>query len=268
MKYQIIGGNNKLDKILQDKAEELIERKNIVTLEEIKEKAKNTKRIIRDFNSALKNDKKITLIAEIKKASPSLGDINTEVDIKEQARVYESAGASAISVLTDAHFKGEIGFLEEVSSVTTIPILRKDFIFDPYQVYESYVAGADALLLIATVLDQQALEELINLTHELGMECLVEAHTQEDLDKALKTKAEIIGINTRNLKTFEVSLDNIINIASEIPKDRLLIAESGIETGEDVRRLAQAGARAILVGTTLMKTDNVGAKVKELCVDL
>jgi anthranilate phosphoribosyltransferase len=268
MKYQTIGGNNKLDKILQDKEQELIELKKLVSLEELKQRAKNLKREIRDFAFALKNNSKVSLIAEIKKASPSLGDINTEVDIQKQARIYENAGVSAISVLTDTHFKGEIGFLEEVKKVTKIPILRKDFIFDEYQVYESYLVGADAILLIATVLDQKTLNNLIGLTHEFGMECLVETHTQEDMDKALASKAKIIGINARNLKTFEVSLDNILNLTNQVPKDRLLVAESGIETRKDVEKMRDAGARVILVGTTLMKAKDVSAKVRELCINL
>ena len=259
---------NKLDAIISDKKRELESLKKTVSLEELKRRVKVVKREVRDFKSALENNSKISLIAEIKKASPSLGDINTNVDIKKQAKIYESAGASAISVLTNKHFKGEINFLKEVKIVTNIPVLRKDFIFDPYQIYESYLAGADAILLIATVLNQKTLSALVDLTHKLGMECLVETHTKEDIDKVIKTKAKIIGINARDLKTFEVSLDTIVNLAKEIPKDRIVVAESGIETRADVERLAEVGIKVILVGTTLMKASDVSVKVKELCMSI
>ena len=263
---------NKLDAILSAKKQELELLKKIVPLKELRQKVKITPRIIRDFKKALENNPKdnykIKLIAEIKKASPSLGDINIKVDIKEQAKLYESSGANAISVLTDSHFKGEIDFIEQIKKVTSVPILRKDFIFDSYQIYESYLAGADALLLIATILDEKMLCELVNLTHKLGMECLIETHTKEDINKALKTKAKIIGINARNLKTFEVSLDNIINLARQIPKDRFVVAESGIETGADVTALVKTGVRGILVGTALMKASDVGTKIKELSVNI
>ena len=258
---------NKLDVIISDKKQELELRKKLIPLQELKQKVNITPRKIRNFKRALENNPKIGLIAEIKKASPSLGDINTNIDIRKQAKIYESAGASAISVLTDAHFKGELGFLKDVKKVTTIPILRKDFIVDPYQIYESYLAGADALLLIATILDQKTLSELVDLTHKLGMECLVETHTKEDIEKALKTKAKIIGINARDLKTFEINLDTIINLVQEIPEDRIIVAESGIETNADVKRLEKAGARVILVGTILMKSLNVRAKVRELSIN-
>jgi len=259
---------SKLDEIFRAKAEELELLKKLVPLEELKRRVETTPRSIRDFLKALENNPNMSLIAEIKKASPSLGDINLDVDIKEQAKKYESAGANAISVLTDKRFKGEIGFLKEVSEVTTIPILRKDFIFDPYQIYESYLAGADSLLLIATKLDEKTLNELIDLTHELGMECLVEVHTKEDIEKIKKTKAKIIGINARDLRTFQVSLDNITNVIGEVPKDRLIVAESGIETSANVERLAKLGARVILVGTTLMTAKDVSAKVRELCIKI
>lgn len=267
MTYIHTSENNTLDLILQDKASELLQLKKSESLESLKVRSKE-KRTIRDFKTALENPNKISLIAEIKKASPSAGDINTEVDITKQAQIYETSGASAVSVLTDSHFKGELAFLEKIKAVTTIPVLRKDFIFDPYQVYESYVAGADAILLITSILDVDTLKELLALAHELGMECLVETHTKEDIEKALQTDATIIGINARNLKTFEVSLENTAVLAKGVPKNRILIAESGVETKEDVQRMKESGARSILVGTTLMKAVNVEEKVKELCIEL
>jgi len=169
-------------------------------------------------------EKNVALIAEIKKVSPSAGDINVGVDILTQARAYETGGAHALSVLTDAHFKGELSFLRQIKNVTTIPILRKDFIFDPYQIFESKYYGADALLLVASILTAKRLNELVELTHKLGMCCLVESHNQDDLIKALTTKAKILGMNARDLCTFEVDFNNITDLAPLVPADRLLVA--------------------------------------------
>ncbi len=261
---------NKLAAIFEEKRKELDLFKRHVTLKELMAKVEIHTRTVRNFLDALENNPNMSLIAEIKKSSPSRGDINLSVDVKEQAKKYEAAGVNAISVLTDIRFKGEIGFLNEVREVTTVPLLRKDFIFDVYQIYESYLAGADALLLIASELDEKTLCELVDLTHKLGMECLVETHAKADIDKALKTKAKIIGINSRNLgsENMEVDLGNVVNLAKHIPKDRLIVAESGIETKADVKRLAKAGARVVLVGTTLMTTKDVDAKVRELTIKL
>ena len=218
----------------------------------------------RSFIDAIKNKSHISLIAEIKRASPSLGDINVGVDIVEQAKTYEQGGASTISVLTNKHFKGSMGDLVQIKAATNIPILRKDFIFDPYQVYESYYCGTDAILLIATILDLPTLRKLLGLAHDLGMECLVEVHDEKDLAKALATDSKIIGINARNLKTFEVDLGTVVDLAQQVPRDRFIVAESGIESAVDVRKVAIAGAQAILVGTTLMKANNVSQKIHEL----
>jgi len=268
MESETLNKNNKLNIILRDKKQELKILKKFLSLKDLKQKVKITSRKIRNFKSTLENNSKIGLIAEIKKASPSLGDINTNIDIQEQAKIYESSGANAISVLTNVYFKGKLSFIEDVKKVTIIPIIRKDFIFDQYQIYESYLAGADVLLLIATILDGDTLTKLIDLTHELGMECLVETHTKEDIKKTLKTNAKIIGINARDLKTFKVNLDTIINLSKEIPKDRIIVAESGIETRKDVEHLVKAGIRVILVGTILMQIHNVAKKIKELCINL
>ena len=206
----------------------------------------------------------MALIAEIKKASPSEGNINLDVDVQSQARAYSDGGASAISVLTDSHFKGELHDLERVKQVTAIPILRKDFIFDPYQIYESKYYGADAILLIASILSLEKLNELLALANDLGLGCLVEARTSEDLKKILATPAPVIGINARDLTTFQVNLDHVTALAHFVPTDRYLIAESGIETEADVQRLVGARVKGVLVGTALMKAKDVGAKIKEL----
>lgn len=217
-----------------------------------------------NFKEFLQKDK-LALIAEIKRASPSKGDINLNIDIKKQAKLYEESGANAISVLTEEkRFKGNIEFIKQVKQVVSIPILRKDFIETEAEIYRSKEFGADAILLISSNLEQNLLNKLINLTHELEMHCLVETHTKEDIYKTLKTQAEIIGINARNLKTLEVDLNNIINLAKYIPKDKLFIAESGINNKDDVAKLKKAGANGILVGTALMESDNVKQKICEL----
>ena len=260
--------SNTLEMILTEKKKELKLRHKEVTLKELKRQAGRAKRKIRNFQNAITRPFKINLIAEIKKASPSMGDINTAIDITKQAKIYESAGAGAISVVTDAHFKGDLGFIKEIKKVTTIPVLRKDFIFEPYQIYESYLAGADALLLIAAILDEKKLKRLVLLAHKLGMQCLVETHTKEDVEKALKTDAKIIGINARDLETFDISLDSVISLIKRIPKGRVIVAESGIHTRKDVQYLAKGGINAVLVGTALMKARNVRAKIRELIINI
>ena len=238
------GGNNKLDMIVADKLTEISRAKECLPLTELRIRlAEKPSLPIRDFYAALTRTDGVALIAEIKKASPSVGDINAEVSIVSRAVLYERHGASALSVLTDAHFKGNIGYLLEIKKVTGIPILRKDFILDSYQVYESKYYGADAILLIASILSTEGLRELVTLTYELGLECLVEAHTREDIEKILLTSARIVGINARDLKTFEVDLENIVKLAPYVPPDRYPVAESAIETRSDVERVTRAGAK-------------------------
>ncbi|MBU1177925.1 indole-3-glycerol phosphate synthase TrpC [Patescibacteria group bacterium] len=251
------------------KKAELTEIKGKFPLQELKQKLAEREAlgeiVVRDFTQALTADNP-SLIAEIKKASPSAGDINEEVDIEMQAKLYEKGGANAISVLTEkSKFKGDIGFINRVKKATKdTPVLRKDFIFDPYQIYESKYYGADAVLLITTMLDEGELNKLVDLTHELGMECLVEIHTVKDLTKALQAKAQIIGINARNLHTFGISLDVVVDLAAAVPEDKILIAESGIKSAADVKMLHEAGVQGILVGTTLMESNNVAGKIREL----
>lgn len=264
---------NKKPSVLIDlfngKKAELTEVKKKFSLEELKQKLaakeKQGEIVTRNFGRALTSERP-SLIAEIKKASPSAGDINEEVDVEGQAAAYEEGGANAISVLTEkSKFKGDIKFLAQVKNATkTVPVLRKDFIFGSYQIYESKYYGADAVLLIATMLDEDELNELVDLAHELGMECLVEVHTKDELVKALKTKAKIVGINARDLHTFEISLDVVVDLAASVPSDKILIAESGVESAADVEKLVRAGAQGVLVGTTLMRSGNIKGKIKEL----
>lgn len=263
LQLEEIGG--KLKEILEYKILELEKRQNELPLAKILTELKSGNFVIRDFALALGKPNQISLIAEVKKASPSLGDINIEIDVAEQAIKYEQAGADAISVLTDKNFfKGDTKFLQQIKNTVSIPVLRKDFIFSPYQIYESKLFGADAILLMATILSAELLVELVNLTHNLGMECLLETHNAQDMAKVLQTNAKVIGINARDLKTFKIDLQNVIVLADQVPQDRILISESGIENKGDVLKLKKVGVKGILVGTTLMKAQDVAGKVKEL----
>ncbi|PIT87590.1 MAG: indole-3-glycerol phosphate synthase [Candidatus Magasanikbacteria bacterium CG10_big_fil_rev_8_21_14_0_10_40_10] len=258
-----VGG--KLKEILIYKQTELAKRQKDLPLEELKKALSAQNSAERDFIGALKKSRGLGLIAEVKKASPSAGQINVRVDVARQAKQYEKFGANAISVLTDEKFfSGKLEFIKQIKAEVNLPVLRKDFIFDPYQVYESKLAGADAILLITTILSLDNLRALYNLAHELGLQCLVEAHIQEDLQKALAIDARLIGINARDLQSFEVSLDNFVKLAGNVPPDKLLVAESGIFGRLDALKVKSAGAKAILVGTSLMRADNLEEKIKEL----
>lgn len=210
---------------------------------------------------------KFSLIAEVKKASPSAGIIREDFDPIYLAKVYEESGASAVSVLTDEKFfQGKLDHLKAAKESTTIPILRKDFIIDEAQVYESRIAGADALLLIARVLNDPELDQLIKLAEELGMQALVEVHSAEEVARVLKTKAKIIGINNRDLDTFEVDLQTTVNLIKKFPKlkDRIVISESGILTCKHVETLKKAGVDGVLIGESLLRSKNIPAKIGEL----
>ncbi len=208
-------------------------------------------------------------IAEIKKASPSAGILRSDFDPVWIAREYEESGASAISVVTEAgHFQGRLETLADLRWRSTLPLLRKDFVVDSFQILEGRHAGADSILLIAALLDSPSLRSLRAKTEELGMEALVEVHDERDLDRALEAGASLIGVNNRDLRTFQVSLNVSLNLAPRLPKNVLGISESGIRTAEDVRRLADAGYRGFLVGETLMRAASPGAALSELIAAL
>jgi indole-3-glycerol phosphate synthase len=208
----------------------------------------------------------MSLIAEIKKASPSAGLIREDFHPAVLARIFAEAGASAISVLTDQKFfQGELAYLAEVAQAAPqVPRLRKDFIIDPYQVYESRLKGASAVLLIAAILSREELASLRLLAATLGMDSLVEVRDETELARALAAGARIIGINNRDLRTFEVSLGTTLRLRPKVPPGVVVVSESGIKERYDVVRLAEAGVDAVLVGTSLMRSPDVGAKVKEL----
>lgn len=208
----------------------------------------------RPLSNALAAGSSINIIAEIKRASPSAGLIAGNIEPASVATEYEMGGAAAISVLTDREFfAGDISFLPLVKRTVSIPVLRKDFIIDPYQVYEARAYGADAILLIAAILGKEEMGLLLTLTHELGMEALVEVHDEAELFTVLKVGAKIIGINNRNLKNFEVSLQTTFKLCPKIPSGKVVVSESGIKTRSDMVRLEKAGIQAVLIGETLMR---------------
>jgi indole-3-glycerol phosphate synthase len=220
---------------------------------------------VRDFFTPLAAGGPIKLIAEVKKASPSAGVIRADFDPESIARTYEAHGATCISVLTDEeYFQGRIEFLSQIRHAVNVPVLRKDFILETYQVVEARVAGADSVLLIAECLDDCNLRKLFNVTCDLGMTPLVELYRPENLQRAFDAGATLIGVNNRDLHTFQVDLEHTIRMRERVPDECVLVGESGIKTREDVQRLESAGVNAILVGESLMREPDIGAAVDRL----
>ncbi len=219
----------------------------------------------RDFYKAIDPGARLRIIAEIKKASPSKGVLREEFDPVKIALGYAKSGASALSILTDEKFfMGSLEYLSAVREAVDIPLLRKDFIIDPYQVYESRLYGADALLLIVSALGQDSLAELLALTRSLGMNAVVEVHDEIELGRALDAGSGIIGINNRDLRTFEVDLGVSERLARMLPGGVIAIAESGISSGADIKRLRAEGVHVFLIGETFMKAPDPGAELKNL----
>ncbi len=220
-----------------------------------------------NLSGALMGDS-VRVIAEVKKASPTRGLLREEFDPADLASSYANNGAAAISVLTNAqYFQGSIQDMEAVRAVSHprgIPVLRKEFIFDPYQVHEARAYGADAILLIVGVLTPLALEELVGLAESFWMQCLVEVHDEEELSVALDAGAEIVGINNRDLRSFKADLGVTERLARLVPRDKIVVSESGISSREDVMRVANAGAHAVLVGEALVTAEDPGGKLREL----
>jgi len=258
-----------LEEIVQSKRESLRQRKREMPLRELKRRCADMTYKTLDLASALRGND-IKLIAEVKKASPSKGVINANIDPVKLALTYAANGASAISILTEEkYFKGSIDYLEAIRNSfdakrIRVPLLRKDFIFDPYQIYESRACGADALLLIVAILDDDKLVQLINLSYTLGMKCLVEIHDESELRRAVSSGCQIIGINNRDLQTFKVYLHTTERLRPFVPDDCIVVSESGIRRHADVEKLRQWKVNAMLVGEVLSAADDAAGKMKEL----
>ena len=249
-----------LEKILKEKQKEVARLKTTIPPE-----GHNDPPPKRDFKAAISVPAKVNLIAEIKFASPSAGLIRAKTDPVNIGRMYERAGAAAISLLTDKHFfHGDLAHLPRLKKAIALPILRKDFIIDEVQVREAFFYGADAILLIARILSRQKLRELISICSEWGMAALTEIHDHDDLEKALSCGAEIIGINNRDLDSFEVDIRTTLELAPQVPGNRILVSESGIESGGDIRSLKSTGIHAVLVGSALMKSKDPAGKTAEI----
>lgn len=253
-----------LNRIYQYKLFEVAESKKRVPLEVLKENIKKGQEV-RPLSAALKSNTNICIIAEIKRASPSLGIIRKDFQPVKIACIYETSGASAISVLTDEKFfQGSLSYLTDVKKSVTLPVLRKDFIIDAYQVYEAKAAGADAILLIAALLSKDKMQQFLELAKELNMECLVEVHSESELNNVLQTDAYIIGINNRDLATFSVDIETTLRLRPVIPDDKIIVSESGIKSRMDIVKLMEKGVDAVLIGETFMKSDDISAKMREL----
>jgi indole-3-glycerol phosphate synthase len=256
-----------LNKIVAVKREEVAAAMSKKSLEIMRADAES-RVLTRDFVGALRAKIKAgypAVIAEIKKASPSKGVLCEDFIPADIAQSYAEHGAACLSVLTDVQFfQGRIDYLKQARASCQLPVLRKDFIIDAYQVYESRAMGADAILLIASILDDAQMNEFEAIARSLDMAVLVEVHDAAELARALKLKTPLIGINNRNLKTFEVSLDNTLSLMGDVPADRLLITESGIHTREDVLRMGAAGINAFLVGEAFMRAPDPGAALEAL----
>jgi len=255
-----------LEQIVADSLGELEARKGSFPLEELKKRALQQTPPL-DFASALRGDG-IRLITEVKKASPSKGVIRHNFNPVEIAQTYADNGASAISVLTETkYFQGSLNYLRDIGKALgnkRLPLLRKDFICDPYQIYESRAYGADGILLIVAILKPEKLEKLLQLSQQLGMDCLVEVHNEAELEIALKSGARIIGINNRDLSTFNVDLATTERLRPLIPPDRIAVSESGIRNRSDMEKMRQLEVDAVLIGESLMSAPDIATKMKEL----
>ncbi len=255
-----------LDQIVADNSLELEARKRSFPLEELRRVALEQPPPL-DFASALRGER-VQLIAEVKKASPSRGIIRSDFNPAELAQTYTSNGASAISVLTEArYFQGSLNHLKSIREALRderLPLLRKDFLYDPYQIYESRAYGADSLLLIVAILNPEKLQEFLRLSHELGMDCLVEVHDEAELEIALNSGARVIGINNRDLRTFDVDITTTERFRPLIPQDRIVVSESGIKNRDDMEKLRKWHVDAVLIGESLISASNIAAKMKEL----
>jgi len=256
-----------LKRILARKVEEIDERHRQVDLQSLIERAAvadNPRGFVASIEQRIKQGQP-AVIAEIKKASPSRGILREDFDPAQIAASYEQGGAACLSVLTDVDFfQGADSYLLQARAACKLPVLRKDFVIDPYQVYEARVLGADCILLIVAALGDAMLQELLGLSHSLGMDVLVEVHDREELERALKIDAPLVGINNRNLRTFETSLNVTLDLLKQIPADRIVVTESGIHAREDIALMRSNNVNAFLVGEAFMTAAEPGEKLAEL----
>ncbi|MFC1658249.1 indole-3-glycerol phosphate synthase TrpC [Candidatus Omnitrophota bacterium] len=253
-----------LKDIIAKKKERLRQAKEHLPEEVLKTKIENLPPA-RSLTKAINRPRSISLIAEIKRQSPSKGVIRQDFNPREIALAYQDCGVGAISVLTEEdYFAGSIAYINEVKNAVKLPVLRKDFIFEEYQVYESRFFGADAILLIAELLSKERLSQLIKLAQGLGLECLVEAHTEKELKKALSLKTDLIGINNRDLHTLEVDPKTTEKLFLFIPKDKVVVVESGMKSYQDILFLKILGVSAVLIGEAFMQAVDIRAKVREV----
>lgn len=254
-----------LDRIIQQKKQRLAAARSKVPLGDLRSIVRDMPQP-RDFRAALdRGEGSIRFIAELKKASPSKGLIRPDFDHQAIASIYAEQAVNAISVLTEEDFfQGELRFLDDVRRITDIPLLRKDFIFDDYQIYEARAHSADAVLLIAAMLDRSQAHDLLSLARALGLAVLFEVHDRQELEMAFAVGTQIIGINNRNLKTLAIDLDTTFSLIREIPDERIVVSESGISSRDDVVRMEQAGIDALLIGTSLMQSQDIRSRLAEL----
>ncbi len=253
-----------LDDIVAHKRGEIKNARAVTPIETLQEQLADAPPV-RSFSDALSSVAPMHVIAEVKKASPSAGIIRADFDPVEIARTYEQHGAACMSVLTDEHFfQGSLEYLRNVRRAVSIPVLRKDFILDRYQILEARVAGADCVLLIAECLDDESLQDLHEFAESLGMECLVELYEPENLERVLAISPKIVGVNNRDLRTFQTDLGHSLKLHRSIEQPVIFVSESGIRTRDDVQRLEEAGVDAILVGETLMRAPQIGRELQSL----
>lgn len=254
-----------LDEIIEKRKIQLEREKSEFPFEKAKAEAEKYGRACVNFKKALASKERLSVIAEVKKASPSKGLIQPDFDPVKTAAAYEQSGADAVSCLTEEYyFQGSSAYFREIRRSIKLPMLRKDFIFDPYQIYEARLMGADAVLLIAAVLDDGRLKEYKKIAEAMGMDILTEVHGEIELERVLALGFDIIGINNRNLKTFEVSLGATERLAQLVPAGKVIVSESGIRNSEDMKSVRKYGADAVLIGETLMKSGDTGRTLRRL----
>ena len=254
-----------LDEIVEKRKIQLEREKAAADIETVKKAAERLDRQCISFKNALAKPDRLSVISEVKKASPSKGLIQPNFDPVKIAKEYETCGADAVSCLTEEHyFQGSSEYFKAIRQAIGLPMIRKDFIIDEYQIYEARLMGADAILLIAAVLDDEKLKRFGDTAHSLGLDILAETHDESEVERVLALDFDIIGINNRNLKTFEVTLETTARLAGMIPEGKIIVSESGIRDNTDMKTVRSCGADAVLIGETLMRSGNIGATLTAL----